>query len=393
MTKDTAKLEFSFTDSINNIAKADWDRLFGEDNVEGWGFHKTIEESGLAEFSFSYLLARRDSRLVCIIPMFTTDFSFTTIIQGPLQTFVLFCQRIFKGFLKFKIIFVGNPIAEKLYLGISPEENLGELINAALKKLNAYARGQKASVLLFYNVTEKDGLLAGSLERNGLKRMENFPNTILDINARSLDEFIGNLGHSTRKDMRRKLRKTLTLTSLETEIREDADGILEEVYKLYSTNFQDSDVNFEILTPDFFRNIAKNVPQKAKFFITRSQGKIVAFNMCLVNKNTCIDKIIGMDREVSKTYNLYYMTFFHNISWCIKNNIRYYVLGITDYHPKIRLGARLVPLYIYARLFNPFLRLFARPLLKFIQPKNFDPTLKHLQKTGETELVSGEKFL
>jgi predicted N-acyltransferase len=152
-------------------------------------------------------------------------------------------------------------------------------------------------------------------------------------------------------------------------------------------------VHFEILNPEFFRNISKNIPGKAKFFITRSGGKIVAFNLCLVNKDTCIDKVIGMDKEVSKAYNLYYATFFHNIEWCIKNNIRYYVLGITDYHPKIRLGSRLVPLYIYVKLFNPLLRLFTKPLLKFIQPKNFDPTLKYLQKTGETELVSGEKFL
>jgi predicted N-acyltransferase len=386
-------LTCSITHTINDIPKEDWDRLFGKDNIEGWGFHKAIEESHLVNFSFRYLLVHRNAALVCIIPLFITDFSFATIIQGTLQISILLLQKIFPGFLRFKIIFVGNPIAEKLYMGISPEENFGEIINVALKKLSAFAKDEKAGVLLFYNLTEKDGLLAGSLERNGLSRMENFPNTILDIKARTLEDFIRGLGHSTRKDMRRKLRKAYSLSHLETEVPEDIDSFIDEIYALYSTNFEKSDVHFEILNPEFFRNISRNIPDKAKFFITRDDKKIVAFNLCLINKDTCIDKIIGMDKEASKALNLYYVTFLHNIEWCIKNGIRYYVMGITDYHPKIRLGSSLVPLYIYVQFLSPLLRLFFKPLLKLIQPKNFDPTLKYLKKTGKMELVSGEKFL
>lgn len=120
------------------------------------------------------------------------------------------------------------------------------------------------------------------------------------------------------------------------------------------------------------------MPTIAKVFLTRDKDKIVAFNLCLVKGDTCIDKFIGFDSDVYRAYHLYYTTFCHNIDWCIKNGIRYYQMGITDYAPKLRLGAQLIPLFIYLRCANPILNLFTRLIARLIQPKNFDPTLKKL---------------
>jgi predicted N-acyltransferase len=260
----------------------------------------------------------------------------------------------------------------------------------AVNGLSSFAAKESVSAMLFYNLSQDQVNLAATLEQNGLLRMESFPNTILEIKAKSLEDFIQNLGSSTRKDLRRKLRKTASLATLKTEVLTDINIIQDELYKLYACNFEESDVHFETLTPEFFRNIQKNMPESARFFITRAGKEIVAFNLCLVKDNTLIDKVIGMDKKVSRMYSLYYTTFCENIDWCIKNGIRYYCLGITDYHPKLRLGAKLLPLYIYVKLFNPILKLFSRPLVRFIQPKNFDPTLKNLE---ENNLILREELL
>jgi len=390
MRQNDEKLTFSISDTIDNIPKNDWDRLFGPSCIEGWGFHKTIEQSGIKEFSFHYALIKRNSTLCAIIPFFINDFSFATIIQGPLQKLILFVQKLWPRFLWIKIIFIGNPLNEKLRIGVSTNENINEVIKEAVNGLSSFSARTGASAMLFYNLTEGQKDIACALKQNGLLCMENFPNTILELKAKNLEEFIQDLGPSTRKDLRRKLRKTASLATLKTEVLTDINAIQNELYKLYACNFEESDVHFETLTPEFFRNIQKNMPESARFFITRAADKIVAFNLCLVKGNTLIDKVIGMDKTVSRMYSLYYTTFCENIDWCIKNGIRYYCLGITDYHPKLRLGAKLIPLYIYVKLFNPLLRLFGRPLVKLIQPKNFDPTLRNLK---ENNLVLGEELL
>jgi hypothetical protein len=121
------------------------------------------------------------------------------------------------------------------------------------------------------------------------------------------------------------------------------------------------------------------MPQVARYFITYDADKIVAFNLCLIKGDTFIDKFIGFDYAVAHKYHLYFTTFCHNLEFCIKNNIRFYQPGTTDYYPKLRLGAKLIPLYDYTSTFNPLFDAGFRLIAPFIQPKNLDPSLKNLQ--------------
>lgn len=206
--------------------------------------------------------------------------------------------------------------------------------------------------------------------------MEGFPNTLITVKAKSLEDYINTLGASTRKDLRRKLRKSAALAELKTEIYDDIKGLEGDVYRLYRQNLEDSSVSFEELTAEFFSNIFRNMKGVARLFITKEKDRIVAFNLCLIKGNTCIDKFIGFDRQVANKYHLYHFSFCHNIDYCIKNGIESYLMGVTDYHPKIRLGAKLIPLYYSVKAFNPVLNLILKPGLKVFQPKNFDKSLR-----------------
>ncbi len=121
------------------------------------------------------------------------------------------------------------------------------------------------------------------------------------------------------------------------------------------------------------------MPGIAKYFITYNKDKIVAFNLCLIKNNIFLDKYIGFDQVLAKAYHLYFTTFCYNFDWCIKNGLRFYQTGATDYYPKMRLGAKLIPLYIYTRAFNPLLNTFLKIFKKFIEPKNLDSSLKDIK--------------
>jgi len=370
---------FTITQTITDIPQQDWDRIFSPDIIESYGYHKIIQESQLKEFSIYYLLAKEKGQTRAIIPFFTEEFSFTTIIQGPLQKLIFSLQKLFRNFLKMKILFAGLPTAEELYIGISPEANREKMLEEILKQLSKFSKLKKISVILFYNLTAEHKFLGEFLKKHAFSKMENFPNTSIEIKADSLDAYIDNLSSNTRKDLKRKLRKAKFPENFKIEIRDNIAGIEDRVYELYMNNFTDSNVHFEVLTPFFFRNIHLEMPGVAKYFIFWKDEKIVAFNLCLIKNNTCIDKFIGFDKELSHQEHLYQVTFSHNIDWCIKNGIKFYQMGITDYHPKMRLGAKLIPLYNYLLLTNPFFNLFLKPIARLIEPKNFDPTLKKIK--------------
>lgn len=380
MRETDLKFSTEIVNSINSIPRDEWERLFGKEIIENYGYHKTLEESGLKEFSIFYLTIKRANEFVAIVPFFTMDFSMTTLIQGPLQKIILSIRRIFKRFLMMRLIFIGSPTAEELYLGISGKENKTEILSEALKKIYEFSRLNKIKTMLVYNMPKKDIALGKYFIDNGFSEMEDLPTTRLEIKAKNIEEYIASLGSSTRKDIRRKLRKSSQDVDIKTEITENINGIIDEIYKLYMNNFNDSDIRFEILTPEFFLNICRNMPGCAKYFITRNNGKIVAFNLCFIKGETCIDKFIGFDYDFALKYHLYYTTFCHNIDWCIKNNIRFYQPGQGDYDAKIRLGAALIPLSIYIKSFNPLLNILMKPIVKTIAPQKFDPTLKNLKK-------------
>lgn len=380
MREKTNNLILSTTNTAKDITQEDWDRLFGANCLDSRNYHITLEESKMPEFNLGYLLAKENDQLKVIIPFFTMDFSFTTIIQGWPQKIIFKIQKILKRFLKIRLLFIGFPTTEELCIGIDPSQDCHALLEQALKEFRKIAKELEINNILFYNVTRKQTFLSDFLYKRDFIAMENFPNARLNIKSNSLEDYIQGLSRNTRKDIKKKLRKSAEHAELKMEVVDELNGIGSEIYKLYMNNFNDSNVHFETLTPDFFQSISRNMPGKVKFIITRYKNKIVAFNLCIINSDTCIDKVIGFDAELSHKLHLYHTTFCYNLEWCIKNGFRNYQLGIIDYHPKIRLGAELVPLHIYFRSNSPLINFLARKLIKFIEPRNFDPTLKVLSR-------------
>jgi predicted N-acyltransferase len=340
MASQNPELKFSVIDTIQDIPRSEWDSLFDEKLIESYDYQKTLEDARLKEFSFRYLLAKDTDNTVAILPFFIMSFAIDTLIPPPFHRIA----TMFKNALKMKVIFLGSPTTEEFNMGLAKQLKPETFFNLALEKISAYAKENKIDSLVFYNLSDKYKTLAQYLISKSYIRMESLPTTMIKIEAGSIEEYIQSLSKNMRKDIKRKLKKSNELVRLKTEIREDIDDIIEEVYRLYLNNFSDSDVHFEILTAEFFKNICRNMPGVAKYFITYDQNnKIVAFNLCLIKDDLFIDKFIGFDNKVAQEYHLYFITFFHNLDWCIKNKIHYYQPGNTDYHPKVRLGQNLSP--------------------------------------------------
>jgi len=376
MKEDKPGLTFSVTRKIKDIPRQAWDSLFGKELIESYGYLKTLEENGVEEFSFGYLVGKRNNNIILILPFFIMDFSLAMLAPE----FLYKIATTFDCWLKVKALFLGSPTTEGFSMGIPANEDSEAVLNEAMKKLATFSKEEKIAGMVFYNLSAKDLKLAEYLKRNKFLRMETLPTTAINIEANSLEEYIQKLGKNARKDLRKKLRRSLELSQLKTELREDITDIINEVYQLYLNNFDEADVHFETLTKDFFLNIYRNMPGVAKYFITYDKDKIVAFNLCLIKNGIFIDKFIGFDYEVAHKYHLYYTTFCHNFEWCIKNGLKIYQPGFSDYHPKVRLGAKLIPLYVFVRTFNPFLNSTLKILKPIIEPKNMDSVLKQIEK-------------
>lgn len=373
-------LRLSIVKEVRDIPRREWDSAFPPHAIEGYDYYKTLDESNLPGFSMRYAVVWENDTIVCIAPFFTTEFSFDTTIQGGLKQVILSLQKRFPKFLKMKILFIGSPLTEEGAIGLRENCDKKEVLRFFLAKMLHFCITEKIGVITFYNLTAEDSYILDFLRQNKFAQMEAFPLARLTIKEQSLEEYIQNLGKSTRKDVRRKLRSAYADAEIKIEERSNLDGLLDHAYQLYLNSLNGGDISFEKLTPEYFDRISENMPATIKYFVTWVNGKMAAFNMCVIKDDFCIDKYIGFDYDVAYKYNLYYVTWCHNIDWCIKHGIRYYQSGTCDYDPKIRLGSGLVPLYISSRLINPVINYLTAPVMKFIEPKRFDPVLNNLSK-------------
>jgi len=373
-------LTFATVSKVHDIPRQQWDEIFPVEIIEGYDYFKVLDGSNLPGFSIYYAIVSKQGRAVCIAPFFITEFSFDTTLQGHFKQIVLSLQKIFPSFLKINALFFGSPLTEEGIIGFAEDCNIDQTLNFLIQEATRFCNDKKISAVTFLNLTGRDARVMDFLKHCGFGFMEAFPLARLEIKERSLEEYIQSLGKSTRKDVRRKFKKTQAQTGIRIESRDSLNGILDQVYQLYLNNYDRGEVSFEKLTPEYFSRLSENMPGVTKFFIVWLNDKIVGFNLCFVKGDFCTDKYIGFDYAVAHEYNLYYVTWCHNIDWCIKHGIRYYQPGTCDYDPKIRLGCKLVPLYVCSKFLNPIINCLTAPVLKMISPKNFDPVLRNLHE-------------
>ncbi|HEX7370895.1 MAG TPA: GNAT family N-acetyltransferase [Rhodanobacteraceae bacterium] len=174
--------------------------------------------------------------------------------------------------------------------------------------------------------------------RHDLRALPGLPGATLDIPWHDLDGYLGSLGASTRKDLRRKRRAG---EGLQIEWRSNLDGITDDVQRLYRETLAHAEFSFEELTPAYFENVLCEMPGRAAC-VTYSEGdRLLAFNLVLHDGRRLLDKFLGMDYAAMDRYNLYHVSWLENIRYCIEHGIGTYESGQGLHQEKRRLGSTI----------------------------------------------------
>ena len=124
--------------------------------------------------------------------------------------------------------------------------------------------------------------------------------------------------------LRRKFRKTERAAKIDMEVLNDISPHIDAIYPLYLQVHERSPMKFETLTKEFFVRIAKEMPERTRFFVWRTSDKIIAFSLGLVCGDTIYDECLGLDYDVALDLHLYFYTMRDVIRWAIDQKLRYY---------------------------------------------------------------------
>jgi predicted N-acyltransferase len=352
-----------------------WKRALQE-KCKDHRYYEIVEQTIGCGFEHHYLLLETASGEVQgVQPVFFVRQNLVEGVPGKIRSVVDAVRAVFPRFLTMRVLMVGSG-AGTGDLGACDKKDQRWLTNALQAALRTYARQNKASLIVFKDFPAIYRSALDTLRSKGYARIPSMPMTRLSLAYPNWEEYLGTLSKATRKDLRRKFRKTERAPEIEMEVVEDIALLVDEIYPLYLAVHERSSLKFETLTKEYFRAVAQRMPDRARFFIWRQNRKIVAFSFCLVCNDTIYDECIGLDYSVALDLHLYFYTLRDIISWALQQGLKYYYSNPLNYEPKLHLDCELVPLDLYIKHTNPLLNPIFRRIIKYLGPTQHDPVLQ-----------------
>lgn len=348
-------------------------------------YYELLDDEVRQNFDYAYLQIKDRSGVErAIQPIFWVKQDI--VAASFLQKIVAPLRRIFPNLFIMKMLMAGCA-AGVGQLGVADENNGDETaVSEALREALAIS-GKKSGAWLTlmkdFQVANRQRL--SSFTKHGFSRLASMPMTRLRLDFDDFDDYLQKrLSKVTRKSLRRKLRKSDD-ANLTMEVVSDITPFIDEVFPLYLAVHEKSSLKFETLTPEFLCRLGREMPDRARFFIWRLAGKIVAFSVCLVHDGAIYDEYLGLDYSVALDLHLYFVTIRDVLVWALAQKLAWYYSSPLNYDPKLHLGLELEPLDIYVvHARAPLSFIFrSRFLRRFIEPTHSDPAIAKFPNAQE----------
>lgn len=356
-----------------------WEAAFGNHAKDG-RFYQIAEDCLLDQFAFRYLVIRNgDTGEAALQPALLVDQDGAAGLPKRARNLVAAIRKVIPRFLQMKLLMVGCAAGEGQLGSAEPWA-----IRALHEVLPLVARGAGASVIVVKDFPADYRAALGPVFERDYRRVPGMPAATLELEYSSFEDYLQNrVGKVYRKNLRRKFRKLESAPPITMEVIADAAEVSEELFALYWQTFERSEFQFEILSREFFERLGSDMPDKTRFFIWRQEGRIIAFNVCLVHDGVIYDLDLGLDYSVALDLHMYFVTWRDIVQWSIEQGLRMYHTGPLNYDPKLHLKLELAPQDLYARHVTGWINPFLRAAMPFMHPVRHDPIIRRFENAGE----------
>ena len=343
-------------------------------------YYALLEETLREQFDYRYFVLHDEaSGEWAIQPLFFVNQDLLGGLPKAVRSLFAPIRKLWPRFLTLRMMMIGCAAGE------GELDHAGPWLAEALREtIDAYRPHARASLILFKDFPAMYRESLSSLAQHGYQRAPSMPAARLELDFPDFEQYMATrLSKVFRKNLRRKLRASESAAPITMEVITDAEHLVDEIYPLYRQTYERSDFKFEELNKEYFSLIGKRQPHRARYFIWWQEGRIIAFNLCLIDEGTLQDLDVGLDYSVALDLHLYFRTWRDVIAWCLSNGVTAYSTGPLNYDPKLHLKLTLSPLDLYARHNSPLINPIFKIAIKYLEPTRHDPTLKRFSNAHE----------
>jgi hypothetical protein len=338
-------------------------------------YYELVEDTLHPEFDYRYFVLKDAAGQVCAVqPFFLLDLDLLVGASPRFGVLIDAIRCIWPRLMRARTLMVGCVAGEGHLDGDDACHHArAELLASTIA---GHARSLGAKLIVFKEFPARYRSALDCLIGHGFTRIPSLPMTRLCIDYANFDEYMKRaLNSATRKKLRKKFEVAARASPLEMSIINDATPVIAQLYPLYLQVYERSKLRFEKLTEQYFCDLGQRMGDKARFFLWRQSGRIVAFATCIVHGDTIYAEYIGLDYAVALNLHLYHYAFRDMVSWAIANGYKWFRSSGLNYDPKLHLRHLLDPIDLYVRHTSAPINALLKHILPAIEPTRYDKTL------------------
>jgi hypothetical protein len=347
-------------------------------------FYELVEDTIHQEFDYRYFaVVDENGDVQAVQPFLIVDQDLLAGLADRIAILAGLVRRVWPRFLRLSTLMVGCAAGEGHLDGLD-EATQHAIANALAAAIPVYAHSLGASLIVLKEFPAKYRAALRCFLQKGFARIPSMPMVSRSIDYLNFDEYAArNLSKKMRYQLRSKFKDAAKVGPIEMTVVEDITPFIDDIYPLYLQVYERSTLRFEKLTKEFFCRLGSTMPDKTRFFLWRKDGRIVAFNLCMVQDDGIYSEYIGLDYTLALDLHLYFVAVRDVMSWAMANGYRSFHSSGLNYDPKYRLRFDLSPLDLYVRHTSRLANAILARVLPLLGPTRYDPNLKRFANFPE----------
>jgi len=368
--------------SIHEIDEELWDSVNDrEDLFHTHRFIRSVEDAGLENSRFWYLLFYLGDRLVGTAALSSFTVSLDLLVEGSFRKLIAFLRQWVPHFLRVKILFCGLPVSiGKNALTISEPSCSEGILELLVREIEKIGRQEGIWLLCIKEFLKSETKLVDQVTQHGFFRSCSLPSMRMKIRWKSFESYLASMRHDYRRPILQSLKKlslskpliqgsTVLAEESEKPVLVLADSSIcppKEFYGLYLNVMERAEVKLETLNESFFENVCTNLNGEIELLAVAKERKLLATSLLALHRGTMTFLLAGLDYSDRDKYDVYFNLIYGIVSLAIERGCTSLDLGQTPYWVKQRIGGEASPVYFYMRaerwylhrclkLFHPFL--------------------------------------
>lgn len=360
-----------------------WSTAFARQRKDG-RFYELVEDTIHQGFDYRYFaVADNNGQTRAVQPFLIVDQDLLAGVPNGVATWMIPVRRMWPRFMRLRTLMVGCAVGEG-HLDDADEAARHANARALAVTILEHARNLDASLVVLKEFPASYRAALQCFVEKGFARIPSMPMVYRTIDYPNFDDYVRRtLSKKMRWNLRRKFGDSAQAGPIDMTQVDDVTPFIDDIYPLYLQVYERSNLRFEKLSKEFLCGLGQRMPDKARFFLWRHKGRVVAFIVCMVQDDAICAEYIGLDYEIALDLHLYFVAVRDVMSWAMANRYRSFHSGGLHYDPKYRLRFLLNPLDLYVRHTSRVVNFFLGLVHPLLEPTRYDRDLKRFPNFHE----------